>query len=155
MLVKNWPYGAMTTTTSGRIPRSATKPRSERAGRLNNLSAPHPARLPNPKPTTINKPDSRYDRGTTGGQVTVPLSQLQSTRRYIGGKLCKYDDCIPSEKGELPQACHAKPYLKGFSQRFTRDGIRRVTSRRKKRTLSSPSARFTATFSNSGQSDSI
>jgi hypothetical protein len=26
--------------------------------------------LPNPKPTTINPKDSRYERGTTGGQVT-------------------------------------------------------------------------------------
>ena len=59
----------MTTTTSGRIPRLGTKPRQKHAGRLSNLSAPHPARLPNPKPTTINKPDSRDDRETTGGQV--------------------------------------------------------------------------------------
>ena len=27
--------------------------------------------MPNPKPTTINKPDSRYERGTTAGQVTA------------------------------------------------------------------------------------
>ncbi|WP_208394390.1 hypothetical protein, partial [Pseudochelatococcus lubricantis] len=32
--------------------------------------APRPARLPNPKPTTIKPKDSRYERGTTGGQVT-------------------------------------------------------------------------------------
>ena len=60
----------MTTTMSGRIPRWGTKPRQKRAGSLNNLSAPQPVRLPNPKPTTINKPDSRYERGTTGVQVT-------------------------------------------------------------------------------------
>ena len=30
--------------------------------------APRPARLPNPKPTTINPKDSRCERGTTGGQ---------------------------------------------------------------------------------------
>src|SRR5690606_31164223 len=39
------------------------------AGRLSYLRAPRPARLPNPKPTTINSKDSRYERGTTGGQV--------------------------------------------------------------------------------------
>lgn len=33
--------------------------------------APRPARLPNPKPTTINPKDSRYERGTTGGQITL------------------------------------------------------------------------------------
>ncbi|TCP58358.1 hypothetical protein EV663_1355, partial [Rhodovulum bhavnagarense] len=31
--------------------------------------APRPARLSNPKPNTINPKDSRYERGTTGGQV--------------------------------------------------------------------------------------
>ena len=35
-----------------------------------NLRAPRPARLPKPKTTTINPKDSRYERGTTGGQVT-------------------------------------------------------------------------------------
>jgi hypothetical protein len=40
-----------------------------RAERLSNLRAPRPARLPNPKPTTINLKGSRYERGTTGGQV--------------------------------------------------------------------------------------
>ncbi len=33
-----------------------------------NLTAPRPARLPNPKPTTINPKDSRYERGTNGGR---------------------------------------------------------------------------------------
>ena len=59
----------MTTTTSGRIPRLETKPRQKHAGRLSYLTAMHPARLPNPIPTTINEPDSRCERGTTGGQV--------------------------------------------------------------------------------------
>jgi len=36
---------------------------------LSYLMATRPARLPNPKPTTINPKDSRYERGTTGGQV--------------------------------------------------------------------------------------
>jgi hypothetical protein len=40
---------------------------------LSNLWAPRPARLPNPKLTTINPKDSRYERGTAGGQVS-PLS---------------------------------------------------------------------------------
>ena len=37
---------------------------------MSNLRAPRPARLPHPKPTNINPKDSRYERGTTGGQVT-------------------------------------------------------------------------------------
>ena len=67
MPAKSWPSGAMTTTTSGRIPRSGTKPRSKRAGRLSYLTAPRPARLPSPKLTIIKKPDSGYERGTTRG----------------------------------------------------------------------------------------
>jgi hypothetical protein len=39
------------------------------ARRLNNLTAKHPARVPNPNPTTINKQDRRYERGTNGGLV--------------------------------------------------------------------------------------
>ena len=74
MPAKSWLCGATTTTTFGRIPRSGTKPRSEHAGCLSNLRAPHPARLPKPKPTTINLPDSRYERGTTGGQVNRSIN---------------------------------------------------------------------------------
>jgi hypothetical protein len=33
--------------------------------------ATHPARLPKPQPNNINHKDSRYERGTTGGQVTI------------------------------------------------------------------------------------
>jgi hypothetical protein len=40
--------------------------------------APRPARLPNPKPTTITPKDSRYERGTTGGQVR-PDSSIKWT----------------------------------------------------------------------------
>ena len=54
----------------------ATKPRQKRAGRLSYLTAPHPARLPHPKPTIINTPDSRYDRRTTGGQVRSDTGQI-------------------------------------------------------------------------------
>ena len=67
----NWPSGVTTTTTSGPIPRWATRPRPTRAERLSNLRAPRPARLPHPKPTNINPKDSRYERGTTGGRVTA------------------------------------------------------------------------------------
>ena len=67
MPAASWPSGATTTTTSGRIPRWATRPPQKRAGRLSNLMAPRPARLPHPKPTTIKPKDSRYERGTTGG----------------------------------------------------------------------------------------
>ena len=44
---------ATTKTTSGRIPRSATRPRQKRAGRSSNLRAPRLTRLRNPIPTTI------------------------------------------------------------------------------------------------------
>lgn len=68
---ENWRYGDMTTTPSGRIRRSETRRHCKRAERLSNLRAPRPARLPQPKPMIIKiKPaDSRYERGTTGGQV--------------------------------------------------------------------------------------
>ncbi len=77
MPAESWPSGATTTTTSGRIPRSATRPRQKRAGRLSKLGAPRPTRLPNPKPTNINPKDSRYERGTTGGQVKVDEGSCQ------------------------------------------------------------------------------
>ena len=67
-----WRYGDMTTTPSGRIRRSETRRHCKRAERLSNLRAPRPARLPKPKPM-INKfkpADSRYERGTQGGQVS-------------------------------------------------------------------------------------
>ena len=38
--------------------------------------APRLARLPHPKPTTINPKDSRYERGTTGGQVSVNVKTI-------------------------------------------------------------------------------
>ena len=38
--------------------------------------------MPNPKPTTINPKDSRYERGTTGGQVSS-----NEGRDYLGLKL--------------------------------------------------------------------
>src|SRR5690606_35398146 len=67
MPAESWPCGATTTTTSGRIPHWAIGVQQKRAGRLSNLRAPRPARLPHPKPTTINPKDVRYERGTTGG----------------------------------------------------------------------------------------
>src|SRR6056297_1473724 len=68
---ESWRYGDMTTTPSGRIRRSETRRHCKCAERLSNLRAPRPARLPKPKPMIIKiKPaDSRYERGTTGGQV--------------------------------------------------------------------------------------
>ena len=63
------PSGATITTTSGRIHRSAIRPPQKRAERLSYLMESRPARLPHPKPTTIKPKDSRYDQGTTGGQV--------------------------------------------------------------------------------------
>ncbi|MDO9526017.1 MAG: hypothetical protein Q7J57_10870, partial [Gemmobacter sp.] len=40
------------------------------------LTAPRPTRLPPPKPTTIKSEDSRYERGTTGGQVNRYVSRI-------------------------------------------------------------------------------
>ena len=55
--------GAMTTTTSGPRLRWETRRRPKRAGRLDYPMAPHPARLPEPKPRTMKtKPaDSRHE----------------------------------------------------------------------------------------------
>src|SRR5690606_38617669 len=101
MPAESWPCGATTTTTSGRIPHWAIGVQQKRAGRLSNLRAPRPARLPNPKPTTINPKDSRYERGTNGGQVT-------------GIENCGEDghgvaSCAPAESRVLPEVenCHA------------------------------------------------
>ena len=67
----SWRSGVTITTPSGRTHRSGTKHRPKRAGRLSNLRAPRPARLPSPKPTTakIKPADARHERGTSGGQV--------------------------------------------------------------------------------------
>ncbi len=45
------------------------KPPAEARRALELFEGTAPARLPHPKPTTINLKDSRYDRGTTGGHV--------------------------------------------------------------------------------------
>ncbi|WP_347266449.1 hypothetical protein [Paracoccus sp. (in: a-proteobacteria)] len=45
-----------------------------RAKRLENVSAWHPARLYNAKPTKTNRMDSRYEQGTDGGQVSRQLN---------------------------------------------------------------------------------
>src|SRR5690606_20255840 len=86
MPAESWPCGATTTTTSGRIPHWAIGVQQKRAGRLSNLRAPRPARLPNPKPTTINPKDSRYERGTTGGQVKcvahAAINLFHAMRRF-------------------------------------------------------------------------
>ena len=52
---------------------------------LSDLTAPRPARLPNPKPTTINKLDAHYERGTTGRQVTTyGESMLRLIKERLG-----------------------------------------------------------------------
>ena len=80
--VRSWRSGVTITTPSGRTHRSGTKHRPKRAGRLSNLRAPRPARLPSPKPTTtkIKPADSRHERGTSGGHVTCSLSDDQSSQ---------------------------------------------------------------------------
>jgi putative transposase len=58
--------------------RSATRPPQKHAGRLSQLMAPRPARLPHPIPTTTNPKDSRFERGTTRGQVTKRFYNIGS-----------------------------------------------------------------------------
>ena len=69
---RNWPCGATITTTSGRTRRSATARQFKRVGRLSWLGAPRPTRLNWQRSHHIKSADSRYDRGTTGGQVRNP-----------------------------------------------------------------------------------
>jgi hypothetical protein len=49
------------------------------------------ARWPNPKPGTIDKPDSLYERGTTGGRsgVIQYLGVLSGNAQVTDGKICK------------------------------------------------------------------
>ena len=63
MLDGSSPRGATITTTSGRIHRSEIKRPQKRAGRLSNLRAPRPTRLPETTTTNMKtKPaDSRYE----------------------------------------------------------------------------------------------
>jgi hypothetical protein len=66
-------FRILATTPSGRTHRSETRRRCKRAECLSNLRAPPPARLPgatNPA-TRIQPADSRYERGTSGGQVKI------------------------------------------------------------------------------------
>ena len=50
---------------------------------LSNLRAPRLARLSNPKPTAINPKDSRYERGTTGGQGRPPTGSRRRCHRRM------------------------------------------------------------------------
>ena len=92
MPAASWPSGAASATTSGRMPRSPTRPRQKPAGRLSNLRAPRPARLPSPIPTTIDPEVYRHERGATGGQVicaeepTLALSAISSSQAW---KTCR------------------------------------------------------------------
>lgn len=73
MPAASWPCGDTTRATSGPIPHWATRPRQTRAGRLSYLMATRPARSPHPKPMPIKPEDPRYERGTTGRQVSCLL----------------------------------------------------------------------------------
>lgn len=66
----SWLSGATTITMSGRTRRWATEHRHKRAGRSCKMEASHPARLCRWGSTNIKPADSRYDRRTSGGQVT-------------------------------------------------------------------------------------
>ncbi|WP_374589204.1 hypothetical protein, partial [Novosphingobium sp.] len=46
---------------------------AKRAGRSCKMEAVHPARLCRWRSTNIKPVDSRYDRGTSGGQVTLTI----------------------------------------------------------------------------------
>ncbi len=106
MPAESWPFGATTTTMSGRIPRWATKRPQKRAGRSSNFTAPRPARLPHPKTTTINPKDSRYERGTTGRQVT-PRIQTGPGRNHAGGPAGM------NAPGRFPSGCDALVICQG------------------------------------------
>lgn len=68
----SWRSGATTTTPSDRTRRWEARHRSKRAGRLSNLRAPDPARLPRAtaQPTNLKPADSHMIEGPEGGQVT-------------------------------------------------------------------------------------
>ena len=83
MPAKYWRSGVTTTTTSGRTHPSATRPQQKRAGRSSYLMATRPTRLPSLQPMTIKPKDSRYERGTTGGQVNLNL-EVELTVDTIG-----------------------------------------------------------------------
>ena len=101
----NWPSGATTTTTSGHIPRWAIGVQQKRAGRLSNLRAPRPARVSNAKPTTIKPKDSRYDRGTTGGQVNSTRSKCINTATASYVRTVQHAArCKPKSGGENAEA---------------------------------------------------
>ena len=97
----------MAATPSGRSPRWGTNPRQKHAWRVRCLKAPRPARLPNPKPTTINPPDSRDERGTTGGQVTTsagcgsPCKGKHASRK---GDAVRGVDPVRHRRGKLKPA---------------------------------------------------
>ena len=81
---ENWRSGATTTTMSGHTHRSEIKRPQRRAGRLSNLRAPRPARLPKTTTKTIKTkpPDSRYERGSLGGQVTDSMGSRSKFARF-------------------------------------------------------------------------
>ena len=81
---ESWRSGDMTTITSGRTHRSQTKHSQKRVGRLSNLRAPRPTRLPKPPTKTIKpKPaNSRYQWGSLGGQVRTFVAQAANEFCY-------------------------------------------------------------------------
>ncbi len=66
-------------TMSARTRLWETRRRSKRAGHLSNLRAPRPARLPKTtaQATNLKPADSRYERGTQGGQVITWTTQRE------------------------------------------------------------------------------
>lgn len=103
-------YGGMdlSATTSGRIHRWATRPLSRRAGRLSNVMAPRPARLPRPKPTTIKPKDSRHERGTTGGR----------SMRVVDGSTAEPTGLSGSSKPFMPDLRKTDSIIAPGSARF-------------------------------------
>ena len=88
------------TMPSGRIRRSETRRHCKRAERLSNLRAPRPARLPKPKPMIIKiKPaDSRYERGTEGGQVICRADRLRrDAARKFRWERVRHVPALPQE----------------------------------------------------------
>jgi hypothetical protein len=66
------------TTTSGRTRRWETEHRHKRAGRACKMEASHPARLCRWDSTNTKPVDSRYDRGTSGGQIMEAVDLVRN-----------------------------------------------------------------------------
>jgi len=70
--------------TSGRTHPWRTEHRRKRVGRSCKIEAAHPARLGRCRSANIKPADSRYDRGTSGGQVKANRQAMVSVTLASG-----------------------------------------------------------------------